>query len=88
MALGTERNVIMVRGGKRLKDVLPQISTSDSPPDGAFTKDADKWERFRPIVARVPSAGARSTRLDFPRGWIWARRAHAREEARRAASRK
>ena len=48
----TERNVIMIRGGKRLKDVLPQnLYQRFAAQRARFTKDADKWERYRPIVA-------------------------------------
>jgi uncharacterized protein YbaP (TraB family) len=48
----TERNLIMVRGGKRLKDVLPApLHTRFAEQRAKFTTDADKWERYRPIVA-------------------------------------
>ena len=48
----TERNVIMIRGGKRLKDVLPQnLYQRFAAQRARFTKDGDKWERYRPIVA-------------------------------------
>ena len=48
----TERNVIMIRGGKRLEDVLPQnLYQRFAAQRARFTKDADKWERYRPIVA-------------------------------------
>jgi uncharacterized protein YbaP (TraB family) len=48
----TERNVIMIRGGKRLDDVLPQTLYQRFEVQRArFTTDADKWERYRPIVA-------------------------------------
>jgi uncharacterized protein YbaP (TraB family) len=48
----TERKLLMVQGGKRLKDVLPptlyarfaQLRTK-------YTDDPDKWERYRPIIA-------------------------------------
>ena len=48
----TERNVIMIRGGKRLKDVLPQnLYQRFTVQRGRFTNDTEKWERYRPIVA-------------------------------------
>ena len=50
--LVTERKVIMVRGGKRLRDVLPPDLRERFALDRAkYTSDADKWEHFRPIVA-------------------------------------
>ncbi len=48
----TERSVLMVRGGKHLKDVMPPDLYARFAKDRArFTSDADKWERFRPIIA-------------------------------------
>ena len=48
----TERSVLMVRGGKRLKDVMPEnLHTRFALQRAKFTRDPDKWERFRPIVA-------------------------------------
>jgi uncharacterized protein YbaP (TraB family) len=48
----TERNVIMIRGGKRLSDVLPpNLYQRYSAQRSRYTSDADKWERYRPIVA-------------------------------------
>jgi len=48
----TERSVLMVRGGKHLKDVMPPDLYARFAKDRArFTGDADKWERFRPIIA-------------------------------------
>jgi uncharacterized protein YbaP (TraB family) len=48
----TERNVIMIRGGKRLKDVLPQnLYQRFAVQRTRFTSDTEKWERYRPIVA-------------------------------------
>lgn len=50
--LVTERSVIMVHGGKRLKDVLPpDLHARFAAQRARFTGDADKWERYRPIVA-------------------------------------
>jgi uncharacterized protein YbaP (TraB family) len=48
----TERKVIMIRDGKRLKDVLPpNLYLRFEAQRARFTTDADKWERYRPIVA-------------------------------------
>ena len=48
----TERSVLMVRGGKHLKDVMPPDLYARFAKDRArFTSDAGKWERFRPIIA-------------------------------------
>jgi uncharacterized protein YbaP (TraB family) len=68
----TERSALMVRGGKHLKDVMPPELYARFAKDRArFTSDADKWERFRPIVASAfleqaafHSAGL-SARLDL-----------------------
>jgi uncharacterized protein YbaP (TraB family) len=68
----TERSVLMVRGGKHLKDVMPPDLYARFAKDRArFTSDADKWERFRPIIAAAflerdafRSAGL-SARLDL-----------------------
>ncbi len=50
--LVTERNLIMVRGGKRLRDVLPPDLRARFALDRSkYTSDTDKWEHFRPIVA-------------------------------------
>ena len=62
----TERNVIMIRGGKRLKDVLPQnLYQRFAAQRARFTNDADKWERYRPIVASafLQQAAFHSVRL-------------------------
>ena len=48
----TERHVIMIQGGKKLKDVLPPDLHARFALDRAkYTDDADKWERYRPLVA-------------------------------------
>jgi len=48
----TERKVIMIRGGKRLADVMPQdLHARFAAQRAKYTDDSDKWERFRPIVA-------------------------------------
>lgn len=48
----TERSALMVRGGKRLKDVLPaDLHARFAVQRAKYTDDADKWERFRPLIA-------------------------------------
>jgi uncharacterized protein YbaP (TraB family) len=50
--LVTEHSLIMVHGGKRLRDVLPPDLRARFALDRSkYTSDADKWEHFRPIVA-------------------------------------
>jgi len=68
----TERSVLMVRGGKRLKDVLPaELHARFAAQRAKYTNDANKWERFRPLIAAAflqqaafHQAGL-STRLDL-----------------------
>jgi uncharacterized protein YbaP (TraB family) len=68
----TEHNVLMVRGGKRLKDVLPaDLHARFAVQRAKYTQDSDKWERFRPLIAAAflqqaafHQAGL-STRLDL-----------------------
>jgi uncharacterized protein YbaP (TraB family) len=68
----TERSAFMVRGGKRLKDVLPaDLHERFAVQRAKYTNDADKWERFRPLIAAAflqqaafHQAGL-STRLDL-----------------------
>jgi uncharacterized protein YbaP (TraB family) len=48
----TERSVLLVRGGKRLKDVLPpDLHARFAAQRAKYTDDPDKWERFRPLIA-------------------------------------
>jgi len=48
----TEHKLLMVGGGKRLKDVLPaNLHERFSLQRAKFTSDSTKWERYRPIVA-------------------------------------
>jgi len=68
----TERSVLMVTGGKRLKDVLPaDLHARFAAQRAKYTDDANKWERFRPIIAAafLQQAAFRrvglSTRLDL-----------------------
>ncbi len=68
----TERNVLMIRGGKRLKDVLPEdLHARFALQRAKYTEDPNKWERFRPLIAAAflqqaafHQAGL-STRLDM-----------------------
>ena len=68
----TERSVLMVTGGKRLKDVLPPaLHARFAIQRAKFTSDPNKWERFRPLIAAAflqqaafHQAGL-STRLDL-----------------------
>jgi uncharacterized protein YbaP (TraB family) len=68
----TERSVLMVRGGKRLKDVLPpELHARFAAQRAKYTDDADKWEKFRPLIAAAFLQQAAfhqvglSTRLDI-----------------------
>lgn len=48
----TERSVLMITGGKRLKDVLPaELHARFATQRAKYTNDANKWERFRPLIA-------------------------------------
>jgi uncharacterized protein YbaP (TraB family) len=68
----TEHKVLMVGGGKRLKDVLPtDLHARFAVQRAKFTQDPNKWERFRPLIAAAylqqaafHQAGL-STRLDL-----------------------
>jgi uncharacterized protein YbaP (TraB family) len=68
----TERSAFMLRGGKRLKDALPaDLYARFAVQRAKYTNDADKWERFRPLIAAAflqqaafHQAGL-STRLDL-----------------------
>ena len=68
----TERNVLMIRGGKRLKDILPEdLHARFALQRAKYSEDPNKWERFRPLIAAAflqqaafHDAGL-STRLDM-----------------------
>jgi uncharacterized protein YbaP (TraB family) len=68
----TQRDVLMVRGGKRLRDVMPSsLHARFAAQRAKYTADSDKWERYRPIIAAAflqqaafHQAGL-STRLDL-----------------------
>jgi uncharacterized protein YbaP (TraB family) len=48
----TERSVLLIRGGRRLKDVLPaDLYARFALQRDKYTDDDKKWERFRPIIA-------------------------------------
>jgi uncharacterized protein YbaP (TraB family) len=48
----TERSVLMVHGGRRLKDVMPTALYQRFALERAkYADGTDKWERFRPLVA-------------------------------------
>ena len=68
----TERDLFMVRGGKRLRDVLPaDLYARFAAQRAKYTSDAAKWERFRPFIAMAFLQEAAlhrvglSTRLDI-----------------------
>ncbi|MDB6086422.1 MAG: GumN protein [Gammaproteobacteria bacterium] len=68
----TERSVLMIQGGKRLKDVMPpELHARFAVQRSKLTGDSDKWERFRPIIAAAFLQQAAfhqvglSTRLDL-----------------------
>jgi uncharacterized protein YbaP (TraB family) len=50
----TDRNLLMIGGGKRLKDVLPaDLYARFSVQRAKYGEDSKKWERFRPLVAEA-----------------------------------
>jgi uncharacterized protein YbaP (TraB family) len=68
----TERSVLMLPGGRRLMDVMPPaLHARFATQRAKFTNDADKWERYRPIIASAFLQQAAfhqvglSTRLDL-----------------------
>jgi uncharacterized protein YbaP (TraB family) len=68
----TERGLLMVRGGKRLKDVMPaDLHARFAVQRAKYSADSDKWERYRPIIAAAFLQQAAfhqvglSTRLDL-----------------------
>jgi uncharacterized protein YbaP (TraB family) len=84
----TEHNVLMVRGGKRLRDVLPpDLHARFAVQRAKYTQDSDKWERFRPLIAAAFLQQAAfhqvglSTRLDLGAAIrILAKKHHVRVE--------
>jgi uncharacterized protein YbaP (TraB family) len=68
----TERDLLMVQGGKRLKDVMPpDLHARFALQRAKYMADSDKWERYRPIIAAAFLQQAAfhqvglSTRLDL-----------------------
>jgi uncharacterized protein YbaP (TraB family) len=68
----TERSLLMVQGGKRLKDVMPpDLHARFALQRAKYSDDPDKWERYRPIIAAAFLQQAAfhavglSTRLDL-----------------------
>jgi uncharacterized protein YbaP (TraB family) len=50
--LVTQRDLLMVGHGRKLKDVMPaDLHARFAAQRAKFTKDGDKWEKFRPIIA-------------------------------------
>jgi uncharacterized protein YbaP (TraB family) len=48
----TQRDLFMLRHGRKLKDVLPaDLYARFSVQRAKFAKDPDKWEKYRPIIA-------------------------------------
>jgi uncharacterized protein YbaP (TraB family) len=70
--LVTQRDLLMLGHGKKLKDVMPaDLHARFAAQRARFTKDADKWEKYRPIIASAfleedaLHAVGLSTRLDL-----------------------
>jgi uncharacterized protein YbaP (TraB family) len=70
--LVTQRDLLMVAHGKKLVDVMPaELHARFAAQRAKFAKDADKWEKFRPIIAAAfleedaLHAVGLSTRLDL-----------------------
>jgi uncharacterized protein YbaP (TraB family) len=70
--LVTQRDLLMVGHGKKLMDVMPaDLHERFAVQRAKFTKDSDKWEKFRPIIAAAfleedaLHAVGLSTRLDL-----------------------
>ncbi|HEY0800368.1 MAG TPA: TraB/GumN family protein [Steroidobacteraceae bacterium] len=70
--LVTQRDLLMVGHGKKLKDVIPaELHQRFAIQRAKFTKDSQKWEKFRPIIAAAfleedaLHAIGLSTRLDL-----------------------
>jgi uncharacterized protein YbaP (TraB family) len=70
--LVTQRELLMVGHGRKLKDVMPaDLHERFAVQRAKFTKDSEKWEKFRPIIAAAfleedaLHAVGLSTRLDL-----------------------
>ena len=84
----TERRLLLVGGGKRLKDVMPPgLHARFAVQRARFMEDSEKWERYRPIIATAFLQQAAfhqvglSTRLDLGAAVrVLARKHHVRIE--------
>ncbi len=48
----TQRNTLLVQGGRRLKDVMPpDLYARFADLRAKYTQDSSKWEHYRPIIA-------------------------------------
>jgi uncharacterized protein YbaP (TraB family) len=70
--LVTQRDLLMAGHGKKLVDVMPaELHARFAAQRAKFTKDADKWEKYRPLIAAAflqedaLHAVGLSTRLDL-----------------------
>jgi uncharacterized protein YbaP (TraB family) len=70
--LVTQRELLMAGHGKKLKDLMPaDLHERFAAQRAKFTKDSDKWEKYRPIIAAAfleedaLHAVGLSTRLDL-----------------------
>jgi uncharacterized protein YbaP (TraB family) len=70
--LVTQRDLLMLGHGRKLKDVLPaDLHARFAVQRAKFTRNADKWEKFRPLIAAAfleedaLHAVGLSTRLDL-----------------------
>jgi uncharacterized protein YbaP (TraB family) len=70
--LVTQRDLLMAGHGKKLKDLMPaDLHERFAAQRAKFTKDSDKWEKYRPIIAAAfleedaLHAVGLSTRLDL-----------------------
>jgi uncharacterized protein YbaP (TraB family) len=70
--LVTQRDLLLAGHGKKLKDVMPaDLHERFAAQRAKFTKDSDKWEKYRPIIAaafleeEALHAVGLSTRLDL-----------------------
>jgi uncharacterized protein YbaP (TraB family) len=70
--LVTQRDLLMAGHGKKLRDVMPaDLHERFATQRAKFTKDSDKWEKYRPIIAAAfleedaLHAVGLSTRLDL-----------------------
>ena len=68
----TERKLLMVQGGKRLKDVLPpNLYARFAQLRSKYTDDPDKWERYGPSLRRHSCSRPHFIGWVCRRGWTW-----------------